>query len=113
MISLVIKAASGDAGSSFNSLLNLVKAIFEISKIGKIAGCSVKDGIIQRGANVAVMRNGEVVFETKCSSLKQEKENVKEVQSGKECGVGLEKIEDVKQGDMLEFFTIKDEKKTL
>ena len=90
-----------------------VKAIFEISKIGKIAGCSVKDGIIQRGANVAVMRNGEVVFETKCSSLKQEKENVKEVQSGKECGVGLEKIEDVKQGDMLEFFTIKDEKKTL
>ena len=90
-----------------------VKAIFEISKVGKIAGCLVKDGTISRGANVAVMRNGALVFETKCSSLKQEKESVKDVQSGKECGVGLENIDDVKQGDVLEFFTIKEEKKTL
>ena len=90
-----------------------VKAIFEISKVGKIAGCLVKDGKICRGANVAIIRNGVCVFETKCDSLKHEKENVKEIQSGQECGIGLEKIEDVKQGDILEFFTTKEEQSKL
>ena len=90
-----------------------VKAIFEISKVGKIAGCLVKDGKICRGANVAILRNGLCVFETKCDSLKHEKENVKEIQSGQECGIGLEKIEDVKQGDILEFFTTKEEQSKL
>lgn len=89
-----------------------VKTIFEISKVGKIAGCLVKDGTICRGANVAVMRNGGVVFETKCDSLKHGKENVKDIQSGQECGVGLEKIDEVQQGDILEFFTVKEEKNT-
>ena len=88
-----------------------VKAIFEISKVGKIAGCLVKDGTISRGANVAVMRNGEMVIETKCSSLKHGKENVKDIQSGLECGVGIDNIDDVKVGDILEFYTIKEEKK--
>lgn len=89
-----------------------VKAIFEISKVGKIAGCLVKDGTICRGANVAIIRNGSVVFETKCDSLKHGKEVVKDIQSGQECGVGLEKIDEVQAGDVLEFFTIKEEKKS-
>ena len=89
-----------------------VKMIFEISKVGKIAGCLVKDGIIARGSNVAIVRNGGVILETKCDSLKHGKENVKEIQSGQECGIGLEKIDEVKQGDILEFFTTKEEKKS-
>ena len=89
-----------------------VKAIFEISKVGKIAGCLVKDGTICRGASVAVMRNGSLVIETRCDSLKHGKENVKDIQSGQECGIGLEKIDEVQQGDILEFFTIKEEKKS-
>ena len=56
------------------------------------------------------MRNGGVVFETKCDSLKHGKENVKDIQSGQECGVGLEKIDEVQHGDILEFFTVKEEK---
>ena len=88
-----------------------VKAIFEISKVGKIAGCLVKDGKAMIGTNVAVMRNGEAVFETKCDSLKHGKESVKEMQSGQECGVGLEKIDELKVGYMLEFFTVKEDKK--
>ena len=88
-----------------------VKTIFEISKVGKILGCLVKDGAICVGSNVAVMRNDLSVFETKCNSLKHGKENIKDIQSGKECGIGLEKNEDIKPGDILEFFTIKEEKK--
>ena len=90
-----------------------VKAIFEISKVGKIAGCLVKDGIISRGANVAVMRNGEIVIETKCGSLKHGKENVKDIQNGLECGVGIDNIDEVNVGDILEFYTIKEEKKII
>ena len=59
------------------------------------------------------MRNGEMVIETKCSSLKHGKENVKDIQSGLECGVGIDNIDDVKVGDVLEFYTIKEEKKFL
>ena len=89
-----------------------VKAIFEISKVGKIVGCVVKDGVISRNAMVCVKRNTEIVFETKCVSLKHEKENVKDVQSGKECGVGLEKMDDIAVGDMLEFYSLTEEKKS-
>ena len=90
-----------------------VKAIFEISKVGKIAGCLVKDGIVSRGANVAVIRDGENIIETKCESLKHGKENVKDIQSGQECGIGIENIDAIKIGDILEFFTTKEEKKTI
>ena len=89
-----------------------VKAIFEISKVGKIAGCLVKDGIICRGSSVAVMRNNELVFETKCNSLKHGKDNVKDIQSGQECGIGLENMENINPGDVLEFFVTKEEKKS-
>ena len=87
-----------------------VKMIFEISKVGKIAGCLVKDGTIVRGANVAIVRNGDVILETKCNSIKHGKENVKEIQSGQECGIGIDDISNVKPGDILEFFTTKEEK---
>lgn len=90
-----------------------VKTIFEISKVGKIAGCLVKDGVVCRGINVAIVRNNAIVLETKCTSLKHGKENVKDIQSGQECGIGLENIDDVKAGDILEFFTTKEEKKSL
>lgn len=90
-----------------------VKTIFEISKVGKIAGCLVKDGTICRGASVAIMRNGNLVAETKCDSLKHGKEVVKDIQSGQECGIGLENIDQVQAGDILEFFTTKEEKKSL
>ena len=85
-----------------------VKAIFEISKVGKIAGCSVRDGKIQLGSKVSVIRNGNIVFETKCSNLKHGKENIKESQSGQECGILLDNMENINNGDLLEFFTTKE-----
>ena len=85
-----------------------VKTIFEISKVGKIAGCSVRDGKLQLGSKVAVIRNGNIIYETKCSNLKHGKENIKEAQSGQECGILLDNMEDVSNGDVLEFFTTKE-----
>ncbi len=88
-----------------------VKAIFEISKVGKIFGCAVRSGKINIGSKVGILRNGERIYDTNCTSLRCGKENVKEVQNGKECGIGLEDIKDVHVGDVLEFFTTKEEKR--
>jgi translation initiation factor IF-2 len=79
--------------------------IFRIPKVGTIAGCSVKDGIIRRDAEIKVMRGGEQVFKGKVGSLKRVKEDVKEVTNGMECGIGVHGFSDLKEGDILEAFT--------
>lgn len=76
-----------------------VRQVFTISKIGLIAGCYVKEGKVVRGAEAKVVRDGEEIFRSVVSSLKRFKEDVKEVEQGFECGVGIEGIKDLKVGD--------------
>jgi len=85
-----------------------VKDIFHLPKVGTVAGCYVTDGHIERGAKVRLLRDDVVVFDGKIASLKRFKDDVKEVQSGYECGVGLENFQDVKPGDVLEFYHLKE-----
>ncbi|MCS6872503.1 MAG: translation initiation factor IF-2 [Anaerolineae bacterium] len=81
-----------------------VRKVFKIPKLGKIAGCSVREGEIRRGAKVRVRRGRDVIAEgIAVSSLKRETEDVREVRAGFECGVGLDNYEDFAVGDLLEF----------
>ena len=84
-----------------------VRQTFSVPKIGLIAGCYVLDGIITRGsAGVRVLRDNVVVFEGKLSSLKRFKEDVREVQTGYECGIGVENFNDIKVGDVIEAYDV-------
>ena len=81
-----------------------VRETFHVPKIGTIAGCYVTDGKIERNAHVRLLRDGVVVFTGRISSLKRFKDDAKEVQSGYECGLGIENYNDIKVGDQLEGF---------
>lgn len=83
-----------------------VRETFQVPKVGTIAGCSVIDGVIQRNAGVRVLRDGVVVYTGKIASLKRFKDDAKEVQTGFECGIGVEKFNDIKLGDTLEAFVM-------
>ncbi len=83
-----------------------IRRIFHVPKVGAIAGCLVIDGKITRKAEIRVIRNDEVIHQGKVASLKHLKENVTEIKKGYECGIGLEKIKDIQEGDILEAFTI-------
>jgi len=78
-----------------------VRRVFEIPRVGAIAGCYVVEGRITRNAEVRVTRGTEVVHQGRISSLKRIKENVSEVAKGLECGIGLEKFKDIKEGDII------------
>lgn len=86
-----------------------IRETYSISKIGTIAGCYVIDGKITRNTNVRVLRDNVVIFEGKLSSLKRFKDDVKEVASGYECGMGVENFNDIKVGDVIEAFTHEEE----
>ena len=79
-----------------------VRSVFKLSSAGTIAGCYIIDGKITRNCKIRVVRDGIVVFEDEISSLKRFKDDVKEVATGYECGVGLVKFNDIKEGDILE-----------
>ena len=81
-----------------------IREIFSISKIGNIAGCMVKDGLISRKSQIRVLRDNIVIHEGKISSLKRFKEEVSEVKTGFECGVMLDNFSDIKVGDIIETF---------
>jgi translation initiation factor IF-2 len=80
--------------------------VFNISKVGKIAGCRVTDGTVERGANVRLIRDNVVVHEGKLSTLKRFKDEVKEVQSGQECGMAFENYQDMRVGDVIECYRV-------
>jgi translation initiation factor IF-2 len=82
-----------------------VRAVFHISKVGKVAGCRVVQGELRRNARIAVIRGDETVAEGPVSSLKHEKDDVREVREGFECGVNIRGFSDFEAGDILECFT--------
>src|SRR5712675_1719867 len=80
--------------------------VFNISKVGKVAGCRVTDGTVERGANVRLIRDNDVVHEGKLSTLKRFKDEVKEVASGQECGMAFENYGDMRAGDVIECYRV-------
>ncbi len=85
-----------------------VRNVIRIKSIGNIAGCYVKSGKIQRGAGVRVVRDGIIIADDNVASLQRFKDSVKEVAEGYECGIGLEKYNDIKEGDIFEVFMIEE-----
>ncbi|HPG57357.1 MAG TPA: translation initiation factor IF-2, partial [Candidatus Wallbacteria bacterium] len=87
-----------------------VRQVFKISHIGTIGGCQVKDGKITRDATIRVVRDGIEIYEGKLKSLKRFKDDAKEVTNGLECGIGMDKFNDIKEGDILEAFEMQEVK---
>ncbi|MCZ8042066.1 MAG: translation initiation factor IF-2 [Beijerinckiaceae bacterium] len=87
--------------------------IFAVSKVGKIAGCRVTDGTIERGANVRLIRDNVVVHEGKLAQLKRFKDDAKEVVAGQECGMSFENYQDMRAGDVIECYRVEEIKRTL
>ncbi len=87
--------------------------VFNISKVGKVAGCRVTDGNVQRGANVRLIRDNVVVHEGKLSTLKRFKDEVKEVVAGQECGMAFENYQDMRVGDVIECYRIEEIQRSL
>ncbi|HHP51408.1 MAG TPA: translation initiation factor IF-2 [Moorella mulderi] len=85
-----------------------VRATFKVPKVGTVAGCFVLEGKVQNKALARVIRDGAVVYEGRIASLKRFKDDVREVSQGYECGIGLEKFNDVKEGDIIEAYTIEE-----
>lgn len=85
-----------------------VRDVFKVSKVGTIAGCYVTEGKISRDAGVRIIRNGIVVYEGKLDTLRRFKDDVKEVAAGYECGIKVEKFDDIKVEDVIEAFIMKE-----
>ncbi len=85
-----------------------VRQTIHVPNVGTIAGSYVQDGTVTRNSQIRVVRDGIVVFEDKISSLRRFKDDVKEVQQGYECGIGLEKFNDIKEGDILEAYVMEE-----
>ena len=83
-----------------------VRQVFHVPKIGAIAGCYVTEGKIERSQSVRLLRDGIVIYEGKIGSLRRFKDDVKEVQAGYECGIGIEHFNDIKVGDTIEVGTV-------
>ncbi len=83
-----------------------VKEVFGVSKVGKVAGCLVTDGVVKRGAGVRLLRDDVVVHEGTLGTLKRFKDDVNEVRAGTECGMGFENYQDIQPGDVIEAFEV-------
>ncbi len=81
-----------------------IKEVFKVSGVGKVAGCLVTEGVARRSAGVRLLRDNVVIHEGTLKTLKRFKDEVKEVQSGQECGMAFENYEDVRPGDVIEIF---------
>ena len=81
-----------------------VREIFRVPRIGAIAGCYVRSGVITRGSKVRFLRDGTIIWKGEISSLKRFKDDAREVREGFECGIGLSDFQDLKQGDLIETF---------
>jgi translation initiation factor IF-2 len=83
-----------------------IKQVFNISKVGKVAGCVVTEGKVERGAKVRLLRDNVVIHEGTLSILKRFKDDVKEVVSGQECGMSFANYQDIREGDQIECFQV-------
>jgi translation initiation factor IF-2 len=83
-----------------------VLEIFTVSKVGKVAGCRVTDGTVERGANVRLIRDNVVIHEGRLSQLKRFKDDAREVLAGQECGMAFESFQDMRQGDVIECYRV-------
>jgi len=90
-----------------------VLQVFDISKVGKVAGCRVTDGIVKRGARVRLIRDDVVIHDGSLKTLKRFKDEVREVKEGFECGMACESYNDLREGDVLEFYEIEEVARTL
>ncbi|WP_420392448.1 translation initiation factor IF-2 [Acuticoccus sp.] len=90
-----------------------VLQVFNITKVGKVAGCRVTDGMVERGAGVRLLRDNVVIHEGTLKTLKRFKDEVKEVQVGQECGMAFERYEDIREGDVIECFRVEEVERTL
>ncbi|HYR03368.1 MAG TPA: translation initiation factor IF-2, partial [Syntrophobacteria bacterium] len=86
---------------------------FNIPKVGTIAGCMVKEGRVERGAKVRVLRDNVVINDSKVTSLRRYKDDAKEVRAGQDCGIGVENFNDIKVGDILETYSVEEIKPVL
>ncbi len=80
--------------------------VFNISKVGKVAGCKVTEGVMRRGSKVRLIRDNVVIHEGELSTLKRFKDEVREVQSGQECGMAFTNYQDMQKGDVIECFDV-------
>jgi translation initiation factor IF-2 len=90
-----------------------IRKVFETSKFGKISGCYIKEGMVKRNCSVRVIRDSAVVHTGSIQSLKRQKDDIKEVKEGFECGITLANFDDIRVGDHIEAFEVIIEKKTL
>ncbi|MCC6189643.1 MAG: translation initiation factor IF-2 [Anaerolineales bacterium] len=103
------KALKGLLGPEYKSVIlgrAEVRAVFKIGKLGNVAGCSVREGELRRNAKLRVLRQNKVEFDGEIASLKHEKEDVRDVQKGHECGVALKDFDAFKVGDILECYVV-------
>ena len=90
-----------------------IRTVFVASKIGTVAGCMVTAGVVRRNARFRLLRDNVVVYTGEVDSIKRLKDDVKDVKEGFECGIKLKNYNDIKEGDHLEFFDIKEIARTL
>jgi len=91
----------------------VILEIFKVSKVGSVAGCRVTDGVVERGANVRLIRDSVVVHQGKLSQLKRFKDDAREVVAGQECGMAFENYQDMKAGDIIECYRVESVQRTL
>ena len=90
-----------------------IRQIFKVSKIGSIAGCMVTSGVVRRTARLRLLRNNTVIYTGELDSLKRFKDDAKEVREGFDCGLNIKNYNDINEGDVLEFFEIREVARTL
>jgi translation initiation factor IF-2 len=90
-----------------------VRNVFKITKVGTVAGCMVTDGYITRKNPIRLIRDGIVIYAGKLASLKRHKDDASEVKSGFDCGIGIENFNDIKEGDVIESYEMREVKKAL
>ncbi len=90
-----------------------IREVFTITKVGKIAGCMVTDGVIRRGARIRLLRDDVVIHDGALGSLRRFKDDIKEVREGFECGIGVDNFSDIRQGDVIEAYEVEEVARTL
>jgi translation initiation factor IF-2 len=111
LIEDIEKALKGMLAPEFEEVVTgeaEVREIFRAPKVGAIAGCFVRSGVITRGSKVRFLRDGVIIWKGAISSLRRFKDDVKEVREGFECGIGLSDFQDLKQGDLIETYDLRE-----